>query len=87
VTDFPDDRSAIARAVQLASSVTTVSLEMVLPVLVGHWIDRWLGVNAVFAILGGTVGLTAGIWSLVRMTQPQRGNFDDRLPPDPLQKH
>jgi F0F1-type ATP synthase assembly protein I len=80
VTDLPDDRSAVARATQLASSVITVSLEMVMPILVGYWIDQKLGTKAVFAILGAAIGLATGIWSLIRMTQPPRGNAGNHPP-------
>ncbi len=46
---------------------TTISAEMVVPVVLGYWIDRWLGITAVFALLGGALGMTAGIWGLIRM--------------------
>jgi F0F1-type ATP synthase assembly protein I len=78
---MPDDRSALARATQVASNVTSVSLEMVLPILIGYWIDQRLGTKAVFAILGGVLGLATGIWSLMRMTESLRGRAKDRFPP------
>ncbi len=67
--EIPDDRSLVARASQLATNATAVAAEMVLPVLIGAWADSRLGSVPLFAILGGTVGVTTGIWSLMRMVQ------------------
>jgi len=69
VTDTPDDRSPLARAMEWATLATTVAAEMVVPVLIGYWIDHRLGNKFVFTTLGGIVGLTFGIWSLVRMAE------------------
>ncbi len=44
-----------------------VALGMVVPGLVGHWVDTRLGTRAVFTILGFALGMTYGIWELVRM--------------------
>ena len=83
----PDDRSAIARALQWASQITTVCFEMVLPALLGHWVDRRLGTSVVFTIAGGVLGMVGGMVSLVRMTRsltrPPTGENDsgkDSLP-------
>lgn len=48
---------------------TTVSAEMVVPLFLGYGIDQWLGTKAVFALLGGALGLSVGIWSLIRLTK------------------
>jgi len=63
----PDDRSAIARAAGWASQVTGICAEMVVPLLLGYGLDRWLGIPAVFAILGGGLGLLLGMWSVMRL--------------------
>jgi F0F1-type ATP synthase assembly protein I len=68
----PDDRSAIARAAGWASQVTGLCAEMVVPLLLGHGLDRWLGTPAVFAILGGGLGLTLGIWNFIRLADSMR---------------
>jgi F0F1-type ATP synthase assembly protein I len=65
----PDGRSPIAMAMQWASQVTTISIEMVAPILLGVWADRSWGTKSVFTILGSIAGLWLGIWSLIRMTQ------------------
>jgi F0F1-type ATP synthase assembly protein I len=69
VNNTPDGRSPIAVAIHWASQVTTISVEMVLPLLLGVWVDRWLNTKAVFAILGGILGLWVGIWNLMRIAK------------------
>ena len=65
-----DDRPASMRAIGLAYTIIGVSLEMVVPVLLGWGVDHWLGTKPVFAILGGALGLSIGTWSVIRLTQP-----------------
>ena len=48
--------------------MTTVSLEMVVPGVIGYWIDGQLGTKMVFLVLGVILGMTTGIIHLVRMT-------------------
>ena len=69
VNSTPDGRSPIAVAMQWASQVTAVSIEMVLPILLGVWADRRLGTKAVFTIIGGIGGLWLGIWNLIRIAK------------------
>ena len=66
---FPDGRSPIAIAMQWATQVTTICIEMVLPILFGVWVDRYLGIRAVFTILGAVGGLWLGIWNLMRVAR------------------
>ena len=69
VNNIPDARSPIAVAMHWASQVTTISIEMVLPILFGVWVDRRLGTKVVFTILGGVGGLWLGIWNLIRIAK------------------
>jgi F0F1-type ATP synthase assembly protein I len=68
VKDSPDERPSLVVAAEWTSRVTTVSLEMVLPGVVGLWIDRQLGTVMVFLILGVVLGMTVGMIHLVRWT-------------------
>ena len=78
MADPPDDRSPLARAAEWSSRATTIALEMVIPAVVGLWIDRQLGTVMVFLLLGAILGLTAGMWQLIRMaTEAQRGEPSD----------
>ena len=60
----------MAQAMAWSSRITTVSLEMVLPAVFGHWLDRQLGTWVVFVVLGAIVGMTGGLMHLIQMTQP-----------------
>ena len=69
MTEPPDDRSPLALAMEWTSRVTAVSLEMVLPCVLGYWVDRQLNTRMVFLVLGAVFGLVCGMWHLIRMTQ------------------
>jgi ATP synthase protein I len=75
-----DSRSPIAIAVHWASQVTTISIEMVLPILLGVWVDSKLGTKAVFTIVGGIGGLWMGIWYLLRITKTIAEGDNKRKP-------
>jgi F0F1-type ATP synthase assembly protein I len=62
-----DDRSTYAKAIEKASQVTTVALVMVVPSLLGYWLDSWLRTVPLFTALGLLIGMPAGIWQLIRM--------------------
>jgi len=83
VTDSPDDRPPLARAAEWTSRVTTISLEMVLPGLVGLWIDQKLGTKALFLVLGVILGFATGLWSLIRLSDTSKsadGPTSDKEP-------
>ncbi len=61
----------MARAYQRATRGVTVAISMVVPGLIGYLIDRQLGTRAVLTIIGFGMGMTYGIWELVRMSRPQ----------------
>jgi len=71
MVEAPDDRPPMVRGMQWATQVTTISLEMVLPALVGLWLDRKLGTVMVFLILGAALGMTLGMIHLVHLVDPQ----------------
>jgi len=53
-----------------SSRVTTVSLEMALPGLIGYWVGQKLGAEVAFVVLGVLIGLVGGMWHLIRLTRP-----------------
>lgn len=65
----PDGRSPLALALEWVSRITAIAMEMVLPIVIGYWIDKWLGTKVVFLILGLIVGFVSGIWNLVKLTK------------------
>jgi Mn2+/Fe2+ NRAMP family transporter len=68
VRPAPDSRSIVAKAYGWAARTMTVALEMVVPGVIGIWIDRQLGTLALFTVIGFGLGLPLGIWHLVRLT-------------------
>lgn len=43
---------------------------MVVPSLIGYWIDLKLGTRFAFLLLGTVFGFTTGLMSLMRMVRP-----------------
>lgn len=82
VEDFEKNRSFIATAVNWASRVTSIALEMVVPPVLGLWIDEKLGTGFVFVSLGAVLGFCTGMLSLLKMAksvaQPNREKREER---------
>lgn len=70
-----EGRSPMAIAATWGSRITTIALEMVVPGLIGFWIDSRLGTKVLFGMVGFAFGLTLGVWHLVQMAKA-----DDRPP-------
>lgn len=68
LTQRPVDAQALARAMQWVSRITTVACEMVLPAVIGTWLDHRLGTN-MLAVAGLLIGVPLGLWHLVQMTK------------------
>lgn len=68
VEKTPDKQPPMAAAMVWVSRITTIALLMVLPGLGGLWLDRKLGTKVVFTLAGFVLGLTAGIWQLVKLS-------------------
>lgn len=71
-----DGRSPLALGLEWSSRITTVALEMVVPSLVGYWLDQKLGTRLLFLILGTVTGFAIGLFSLLRMTRPAESDDD-----------
>ena len=69
----------MARAMELGALATTIAMEMVVPILLGYWADRWLGTRVVFSVLGGVLGMTGGLWHLIRLAG-QMSDGSDKKP-------
>jgi F0F1-type ATP synthase assembly protein I len=62
-----------------ASRITAVCFEMVVPALLGYWIDQRLGTKILFTMLGSVLGMVGGMISLLRITRLlSRPAKDDR---------
>jgi F0F1-type ATP synthase assembly protein I len=64
-----DDRSMIAKGWSWGQQAMAISLEMVVPGMIGLWIDRLIGTLPLFLILGVIFGMTAGMIHLVQFAK------------------
>ena len=62
------DLTSMAEAMNWVSRITAVALEMILPGLVGTWLDSQLETRFL-ALLGLALGVPLGIWHLLVMTK------------------
>jgi len=65
----------MARSFGVASQVVSAAMEMVVPILLGYWLDTMTATTPLFLIIGTVTGLVTGIWHLVILA--------GRLVPDP----
>ncbi len=56
-------------AVAWVSQVTSIALEMVVPAVLGLWIDQKLGTRFVFLLIGVILGLIASMLSLLHLAR------------------
>lgn len=54
-----------------------MAIGMVVPGLVGYYLDGLVRTRALFTILGFGIGVTFGIWQLLRMASPPRDGGDE----------
>jgi F0F1-type ATP synthase assembly protein I len=59
----------MAIAVGWAATIMTISLEMVIPGLLGYLLDQWLGTHVVFLLLGFAIGAILATSALVRIAK------------------
>ncbi len=73
VTKPTDDRPPLVQAMDWASRIMALALQMVVPALLGYWLDTKVGTGFAFLIMGTVIGFITGMWQLIRWSQP-----DDR---------
>jgi F0F1-type ATP synthase assembly protein I len=83
----------MAKAVAWSSEAISIAAEMVVPGLIGLWIDRKLGTVMLFLVLGVALGMTLGLIHLVRLTKslsdqsaPRKSRKDGSANQDPQEK-
>jgi F0F1-type ATP synthase assembly protein I len=74
VANSPDSRSAVAIAFEWSFTVMTISAEMVVPGLLGYWLDQKLGTQVLFLLLGLVGGSVLAAWSLARVARRKGSN-------------
>jgi len=68
-TNSLDDRSATAKAAAWVSRIMAISMEMVVPGLIGYWLDIQLGTKFVLMLAGFVLGVTVAIKHLLYLTR------------------
>ncbi len=63
--------SPIALGYIWASRILTVCLEMVVPGVLGLWVDSRLATSPAFTLVGFGGGLILGVWHLLKMVAPR----------------
>jgi hypothetical protein len=73
-----DNRSAQAIAFEWAARIMTISLEMVVPGLLGYWLDQRLGTKVVFLLIGFALGAVLAGLALARIVRQREVPRADR---------
>lgn len=64
---FQGRRESLSAAMNWASRVTSIAMEMALPPLLGSWLDRRWGTGYALVIVGAVLGFALGMMHLVRL--------------------
>jgi len=65
----PDDRSPMAIAMEWSVRLTTIALEMTLPVAGGYWLDGRVKTLPLFVIVGAVLGFVLGMYQLLQIAR------------------
>jgi F0F1-type ATP synthase assembly protein I len=69
MTEPPDDHSPLADAAEWTARITTICLELLLPIAGGCWLDHWLGTHVLFLIIGVILGFAVSLLSLLQISK------------------
>jgi len=64
-----DDRSPTAKAMSIASRITTIGLLAIMPLVIGSWLDSWLCTKPIFMLVGVVFGFTAAGFQLMQLVR------------------
>jgi len=80
--DSANGRSAVATAAGWVSRIMTISLAMVLPGLMGYWVDHKLGTRVLFMLLGFALGSFIAGKQLLAIANPKpKKDVPQKVPP------
>jgi hypothetical protein len=63
------DPSLYAHLYQWSARISTIAIEMVIPALIGIWLDRLMGTVVLLTIFGVFLGMALGFWQLVKIAR------------------
>jgi len=67
MTGPADDRSPMAVGIGMASMIISIGMELVIPGLIGYWLDGRFGTKPLLLLIGFAVGMLAAGWQLTRL--------------------
>lgn len=73
----PDSRSPMARGLDIVARVMAAAMMMVLPGLLGQWLDDKLG-TSFLVLLGFALGIGVSVYYLILITRPTKKSGDQR---------
>lgn len=59
----------MAIALGWSATIMTISAEMVIPGLLGYWLDQWLGTRVLFLLIGFALGGILATSALMRIAK------------------
>lgn len=72
-----DDRSPSAKAMSKVSEILASCLLMIVPALIGIWLDRTFSTVILFTLLGLLFGVTGAVLQLKRLvSNPAKADYD-----------
>jgi len=72
-----DDRSATAKALSKSSEVTSISLLMIVPALIGYVLDQWLGTGFILMVVGLLLGMFGAGMQLMKLVSANASKIKD----------
>ncbi len=76
VTEHHDDRAPIAKALSRVTQITTISLMMIIPAIIGYFIDQYFGTVILFTTIGLVIGMGSAISQLIRLVAQMEKTYD-----------
>ena len=66
-----DDRSPSAKALSKVAQITSISLMMIVPAIIGYFVDQYFNTLILFTSIGLVFGIASSIWQLVKFVALQ----------------
>ena len=73
MAELPPERSPVAIGLEWSATIMVIAAEMVVPGLIGHWLDTKLGTRAVFLLIGFAAGGLLAARALARIAKNRTG--------------
>jgi len=72
---MPDDRSPLAHALGAAYMVIGICFQLVIPILLGYWVDQRLDTHGIFIVVGVIIGAFLGGVGLFQFAKHSQTSF------------